>query len=401
MGEAAIEYPQPAPRTAGFGLYVHWPFCRAKCPYCDFNSHVRETVDAPRWGRALLTELDHMAAKTKGRELASIFFGGGTPSLMEPETVASIVSRAARHWVFAPDIEVTLEANPNSAEVSRFRDYRAAGVNRLSIGVQALDDAALAFLGRLHGRNEAIQAIEGAAEVFPRYSFDLIYARPGQTPGAWRSELREALSLAGTHVSLYQLTLEPGTAFYARAARGEFAALESDAAAALFEITREEMDAAGLPLYEISNHAAPGAESRHNLVYWRYGEYAGIGPGAHGRLALSRGANAPVKTALRQTREPEAWLAAVERDGHATCEAEALSAPERAAEMLMMGLRLHEGVAAEAFAGETGMRVEDFLAANALDEMIAAGFLEWRGDRLRATASGLLRLNAVLARLLP
>jgi oxygen-independent coproporphyrinogen-3 oxidase len=401
MSAPAVKLAPASPvREAGFGLYVHWPFCRAKCPYCDFNSHVRTGIDEARWRAALLTELEHAAAQAPGRTLTSIFFGGGTPSLMDAETVAQIIDRASQRWAFARDIEITLEANPNSAEAARFRDYRRAGVNRLSIGVQALDDAALAFLGRLHGRDEAIRAIECAAKIFPRYSFDLIYARPGQTSQSWMRELREALLLAGTHLSLYQLTLEQGTAFHAKAARGEFTIPDADAAAELFEITQDEMDRAGLPAYEISNHAPPGDESRHNLVYWRYGEYAGVGPGAHGRLALWHESGARAKTALRQIREPEAWLAAVERDGHGTAETQALSDEERGAEMLMMGLRLREGVAADAFERETGVRLAEYLDARALGDLTAGGFLEWDGDGLRASAAGRLCLNAVLGRLL-
>jgi oxygen-independent coproporphyrinogen-3 oxidase len=389
MGEPAKKLAVAA--APGFGLYVHWPFCRAKCPYCDFNSHVRAEIAEPRWRDALLAELDFAANLSPGRTLDSIFFGGGTPSLMSGETVAAVIERAASRWRFAPDIEITLEANPNSVEAARFRDYRAAGVNRLSIGVQALDDSALAFLGRLHGREEAIAAIECAARIFPRYSFDLIYARPGQDADAWRKELDEALALAGTHLSLYQLTLEPGTAFHNRAARGEFSVPESDDAAELYDVTQEALERAGLPAYEISNHAAPGHESRHNLVYWRYGEYAGIGPGAHGRLAANG-----AKAAHRQIREPEAWLDAVERDGHGTCETLVLSADDRAAEMLMMGLRLREGVDAERFAAETGRELSDF----ADRELVESGDLEWDGLRLRASESGRLRLNAVLGRLL-
>lgn len=384
----------------GFALYVHWPFCRAKCPYCDFNSHVRASIDEPRWRDALLRELDHAASLIHGRTLASIFFGGGTPSLMAGDTVGRIIERAASHWPFAPDIEITLEANPNSAEAARFRDYRAAGVNRLSIGVQALDDAALAFLGRLHGRDEAMAALAMARRIFPRYSFDLIYARPGQTPAEWARELDTALALSGGHLSLYQLTIEEDTAFHAKAARGEFAPCDADAAADLFELTQETMDRAGLPAYEISNHAAAGHESRHNLVYWRYGEYAGIGPGAHGRLVLAAGDGELRKSAVRKWREPEAWLAAVERAGDATCELDSLSTEEIAAEMLMMGLRLVEGVPAARFRRETGLAMEDFVDTGALGDLRAAGFIEHDDEGLRATAAGRLRLNAVLARLL-
>lgn len=361
---------------------------------------MRASIEERRWRDALLRELDHEASGTKGRRLASIFFGGGTPSLMTADTVGRIIERAATHWPVTSDIEITLEANPNSAEAARFRDYRTAGVNRLSIGVQALDDAALAFLGRLHGSAEALAALAMAREIFPRFSFDLIYARPGQTDADWIRELERALTFAGGHLSLYQLTIEEGTSFHAKAARGEFAPLNPDAAADLFELTQEIMEGHGLPAYEISNHAATGHESRHNLVYWRYGEYAGIGPGAHGRLILDSAGGGRKKTALRKLREPEAWLAAVERSGDATCESECLSAPEIAAEMMMMGLRLREGVSAARFERETGTALEDFLDARALEDLAAAGFIERDDAGIRATASGRLRLNAVLARLL-
>ena len=319
---------------------------------------------------------------------------------MAADTVGRIIERVAKHWPVASDIEITLEANPNSAEAARFRDYCAAGVNRLSIGVQALDDAALAFLGRLHGSDEALAALSMARDIFPRYSFDLIYARPGQTGADWSRELDRALQFSGGHLSLYQLTIEEGTSFHAKAARGEFAPLDTDAAADLFELTQETMERAGLPAYEISNHAATGHESRHNLVYWRYGEYAGIGPGAHGRLILDSAEFGRRKTALRKLREPEAWLAAVEGSGDATCESEPLAAANVAAEMVMMGLRLREGVSAAGFERETGTALADFLDTGALEDLAAAGFIEHDGAGIRATESGRIRLNAVLARLL-
>ncbi|MBL8665802.1 MAG: coproporphyrinogen III oxidase, partial [Candidatus Odyssella sp.] len=274
------------PRAPGFALYVHWPFCLSKCPYCDFNSHVRERVEEARWQRAYLAELERAAAETPGRVVTSVFFGGGTPSLMPPETAAAILARIRALWPVAPDAEITLEANPGAAEAARFRAFRAAGVNRLSIGVQALDDAALKFLGRRHVAAEALAAVERAAGIFPRYSFDLIYARPGQSVAAWREELARALRFAGDHLSVYQLTIEPGTAFHTAHARGDFALPDEDTAADLYEATRDLLGAAGLAAYEISNHARPGGESRHNLAYWRYADYAGIGPGAHGRLTL-------------------------------------------------------------------------------------------------------------------
>ena len=292
---------------AGFGVYVHWPFCASKCPYCDFNSHVRAEIDEARWRAALVRELDHFAALAPGRTVTSIFFGGGTPSLMAPATVAAVIERTANHWRLAGDVEITLEANPTSVEAGRFAGYRDAGVNRVSLGVQSLDDRALGFLGRGHDAAEARAAVAVAHARFPRVSFDLIYARPGQSPAAWRRELAEALQIAGEHLSLYQLTLEPGTAFHARAARGALALPGGDAAAALYDVTQEVLEGAGLPAYEISNHAVPGAESRHNLTYWRSGDYLGVGPGAHGRLT---GGGAVL--AIAQTRSPERWLAAVE-----------------------------------------------------------------------------------------
>ncbi len=392
---AAKRLPSAAPATTA--LYLHWPFCRAKCPYCDFNSHVRSAIDESRFQAGLTAELDHFAALAPKRELTSIFFGGGTPSLMEAPTVAALIARASRHWSFAPDIEITLEANPNSAEAARFRDYRAAGVNRLSLGVQALDDSALKFLGRLHDRAEALQAVALAARIFPRFSFDLIYARPGQTPAAWKDELARALVYAGDHLSLYQLTIEEGTGFYGSVARGEFAPPDSDHAAALYEITQEMTQERGLPAYEISNHARPGRESRHNLTYWRYGDYLGIGPGAHGRIAGANG----TKTAFRQIREPEAWLTQVERHGFGTCETEDLAPATRAAEMLMMGLRLCEGVDAQSFVRETGIAMDDAIDRGALAALIEGGFVIRDRQGLRATPRGLLCLNAVLARLLP
>ena len=286
-------------------LYVHWPFCLAKCPYCDFNSHVRAEIDEARWRAALLREIDATAEETSGRVLTSVFFGGGTPSLMAPATVAAILERAGSHWPAADGLEVTIEANPGAAETGRLADFRAAGVNRVSIGVQSFDDDALRFLGRVHDADAARAAIERAAALFPRYSFDLIYARPGQSVAAWTAELAGALSLAGEHLSLYQLTIEPGTAFHARARRGEALAAKEEPAAALFEATQEMLDAAGLPAYEISNHARPGGECRHNLTYWRYGDYAGVGPGAHGRLTVDG-----ARIATQRIRAPEAWLAA-------------------------------------------------------------------------------------------
>ncbi len=376
-------------------LYIHWPFCKSKCPYCDFNSHVRAAIDEARWRKALLTELDHVAAETAGRRLTSIFFGGGTPSLMAPETVAALIERASRCWRFADDIEVTLEANPNSVEAARFAALAAAGVNRLSLGVQALDDRALRFLGRGHDAAEALAAIALAGRHFRRFSFDLIYARPEQALAAWQDELDRALALARDHLSLYQLTIEPGTAFATAAARGDLALPDDEQQGALYEMTERRLAAAGLAAYEISNYARPGGESRHNLAYWRYDDYAGIGPGAHGRLTLGGD-----KFATRRKRAPESWLAAVEADGDGSEERVALSPEERAREMLMMGLRLAEGVDRIRFSRETGVALEEALDDEQLPHLVAGGFIVLDAHGLRAPAAGRQRLDAVLARLL-
>lgn len=380
--------------SPGFGVYVHWPFCLSKCPYCDFNSHVRERVEHDRWRAALLRELDHHAERTAGRTVTSVFFGGGTPSLMEPATVGAVLDRIAARWPLAPGLEATLEANPTSAEAGRFAGFRAAGVNRLSMGIQALDDAALRFLGRGHDVAEAKAAVALAARSFERFSFDLIYARPGQTVAAWKAEMAEALAMAVGHLSVYQLTIEEGTRFHALHGRGEFALPDDDLAGALYEATQETLSAAGLPAYEISNHARPGEESRHNLTYWRYGDYLGVGPGAHGRLTLGG-----EKWATRTHRAPEAWLERVERDGHGGHESERVDAEARLSELLMMGLRLSEGVPLARIQEEAGRPLEDAVDRRALDRLVAGGFLELTPTRLRATAEGRQRLNAVLAAL--
>ncbi len=375
-------------------VYIHWPFCVSKCPYCDFNSHVRETVDPARWTRALLSDLDHAAELAPEREIVSIFFGGGTPSLMPPESVAALIRRVRALWRIAPSVEITLEANPNSAERERFRGYREAGVNRLSLGVQALDDEDLKRLGRRHDKREALAAIDAAREVFARYSFDLIYARAGQSEGAWRRELEGALPLARDHLSLYQLTLEPGTRFAALAAAGALSLPDEEHAAALYELTQETLGAAGLPAYEISNHARPGAECRHNLAYWRYEDYVGIGPGAEGRITRSG-----AKVATRQTRSPEHWLSAVEAAGTGLNETFALSREEATLEMLMMGLRLAEGIARPAFERVAGCDIEA-LFGSPLRTLCDGGFLALDNERLVATDAGRERLDAVLAALL-
>ena len=371
---------------AGFGVYVHWPFCLSKCPYCDFNSHAVQAIDQKRWRAALLAELHHFAAETKSRRPTSIFFGGGTPSLMDPDTVGAVVAAVKGQWDCAPDLEVTLEANPTSVEAGRFAGFRDGGVNRLSLGLQALDDDALGFLGREHSAAEALAALRVAQATVSRVSFDLIYARPGQSLAAWRGELARALDLAGEHLSVYQLTIEEGTAFAPRHARGGFALPDDDLATALFETTQAMTAAAGLPAYEISNHARPGAECRHNLTYWRGGEWLGIGPGAHGRFGGE---------ALAQHRSPGAWLAAVEALGHGTVSRDALDPVERAEERVMMGLRLSTGLDAAALA-----EVAPVLDPAGLARLRDGGFVVADESGLRATASGRMVLNAVLAALL-
>ncbi|MFP3942730.1 MAG: radical SAM family heme chaperone HemW [Alphaproteobacteria bacterium] len=375
----------------GFGIYVHWPFCQAKCPYCDFNSHVRNRVDHARWRNALTRELEHMAVLGGKEPVTSVFFGGGTPSLMQPETVEAVLDRIAALWPLAEEVEITLEANPTSADAGRFRGYRAAGVNRLSLGVQALDDTALKRLGRLHDVEEALAAVALARDIFPRLSFDLIYARPGQTIAAWTEELRRALGFAADHLSLYQLTIEPGTTFFDLQARGALTVPHDDEAAAYYEVTRKVTEAAGLPAYEISNHAAAGAESRHNLTYWRYGRYAGIGPGAHGRLSAGG-----KRHALSTLRAPEAWLAAVEAQGHGIDTYHALTAGEQGREFLLMGLRLAEGVDLARYEALAGAPLDaDRVAALTEEGLLRA----MPGRRLAATAAGRLLLNAVIAEL--
>jgi putative oxygen-independent coproporphyrinogen III oxidase len=385
----------PATDDTGFALYVHWPFCRSKCPYCDFNSHVRESVDHARWRAALLAELDHFADRTGGRRLTSIFFGGGTPSLMAPETVAAVIERATERWTAAPDIEITLEANPTSVEAGKFAGFRLAGVNRVSLGVQALNDADLAALGRQHSAAEAVAAVRLAQRHFPRVSFDLIYARSGQSLSAWRMELAEALELASEHLSVYQLTIEPETAFGAAWRRGELTVPDEDSAAALYEETQAILDAAGMPAYEISNHARAGSACRHNLTYWRYGDYTGIGPGAHGRLTLG-----DARRATRQHRAPEAWLSAVEAQGHATRQDNVVPGDEQRIEMTMMGLRLADGISRARFQEVTGAAIETAFVPERLGCLIDGGFLVLDAEGLRATPAGRQRLNAVLQALL-
>ncbi len=375
-------------------LYIHWPFCASKCPYCDFNSHVREGVDAARHGRALRRELAHAAASTGRRPLRSIFFGGGTPSLMPPEVVADLIADAHALFDAEPGLEVTLEANPTSVEIGKLRAFHQAGVNRASLGVQALDGEALRFLGRQHGAGEAIAALEAARAIFPRLSFDMIYARPGQEEAAWRAELRRALALAADHLSLYQLTIEPGTKFSTLFGRGDFTLPEGEAAARLYTATAEEAAGFGLAAYEVSNYARSGAESRHNLQYWRYGDYLGIGAGAHQRVLESSGMRAS-----RRHRAPEEWLARVERDGHAVVDEEWLGPRDRAREALLMGLRLAEGVEIARVEARSGLPFTDCVDAAMLQACLDAGYLDQPPGRLRATPEGLIRLDAMLPRL--
>jgi oxygen-independent coproporphyrinogen-3 oxidase len=376
-------------------LYIHWPFCLAKCPYCDFNSHVRDVLPQARFRAALLAELEWEAARLGRRPLRSIFFGGGTPSLMEPETVAALIAAAERLFVAEPDLEITLEANPTSIEAGRFAGYRAAGVNRISVGIQSLNEADLKRLGRQHSVAQAIAALEIGRRIFPRISFDLIYARPGQTEAAWRAELAQALDLAADHLSLYQLTIEPGTAYEGLHRRGEIVLPDAETAAGLYEATVEEAARFGLHPYEVSNYARRGSESRHNLTYWRYGDYIGIGPGAHGRLSLAGGL-----TATRRHRAPEIWADRVEASGHGSGDDTIVTPAERAEEMLLMGLRLSEGISATRFEARTGIALADAIDQDMLPALIAEGYLIQEGDRLRATAEGRMRLDAVLGALI-
>jgi putative oxygen-independent coproporphyrinogen III oxidase len=381
---AAVENEQ------AFGVYVHWPFCLSKCPYCDFNSHVRrEAIDEPRWIRAFAAEIAATAARISSRTVSSIFFGGGTPSLMRPATVDAVLDAVARHWRLADDVEITLEANPTSVEAERFRGYRVAGVNRVSLGVQALDDGVLLALGRTHSAREALDAVAIARAAFDRYSFDLIYARPQQTVEQWSSELRSALAQAGEHVSLYQLTIEPETPYAQLHAAGKLPVPDKDTARALFEVTQEICAAQGLPAYEISNHARAGGECRHNLIYWRGHEYAGIGPGAHGRLDI-----AGDRHATATEKRPEAWLARVEQSGDGLVSDEILTLAERADEFLLMGLRLAEGIDPKRYEQIAGRSLQ----TKRIAFLHQHGFVETtRGGRLRATPTGMPVLDSVVA----
>jgi putative oxygen-independent coproporphyrinogen III oxidase len=394
LRRAESPHPNPPPRAGegkeAFGVYLHWPFCLSKCPYCDFNSHVRHTaIDEERFARAFAREIETTASRVPGREVSSIFLGGGTPSLMQPATVGAILDSIGKHWRVAKDAEVTLEANPTSVEATRFAGYRTAGVNRVSLGVQALDDTSLKALGRLHTAREALDAVKIARRAFDRYSFDLIYARPDQTPEMWAEELKLAIAEAAEHLSLYQLTIEEGTPFFALHAAGKLKTPDEATARALYDITQEVCAAHGLPAYEISNHARPGAECRHNLVYWRAKEYAGIGPGAHGRLDIGG-----LRHATATEKRPETWLMRVEASGHGVVTDDLLNSEERADEFLLMGLRLAEGIDPNRYEALSGRALDPHRIAVLREE----GAITVDADgRLRVTQAGFPVLDAVVA----
>ena len=368
-------------------LYIHWPFCVSKCPYCDFNSHVRSGIDQDIWRDALLADMAHEAALTPGRKLSSIFFGGGTPSLMPPATVAALIAAAQAHWGFTDDIEITLEANPSSVEAARFADLAAAGVNRVSLGLQALDDDALSFLGRAHSVSESMRALEVAQREFARVSIDLIYARPDQSEAAWQTELSRAIGFGTSHMSLYQLTIEPGTRFASDVRTGAFTPADNDYAAGLYEMTQAMTAQASIPAYEISNHAQPGQESRHNLTYWRYLDYIGIGPGAHGRR---------LNMATQRHKKPENFLSGVHRNGHGIQAEDALDPATRATEALLMGLRLGEGLDLQTIAARTGIAAHALVDADAAAKIAALGMLHIEGSHIRILTKGMPLLDAIL-----
>lgn len=378
-----------------FGIYIHWPFCKAKCPYCDFNSHVNETIDHERWAEAYLREIDHVAEMTKKRRVTSVFFGGGTPSLMQPQTVERILEHINKVWTVTDDVEVTLEANPTSIEAQKFLDFKNAGINRVSVGVQSLRDDDLKFLGREHSVQEALSALKIANDIFDRVSFDLIHARPEQKISDWKEELQEAVQYAKGHLSLYQLTIEQGTPFYTQHARGDFRVPEQDQAGEFYEVTQEILEKAGLPAYEISNHAVKGQESAHNLTYWRYGDYAGIGPGAHGRLSLQ-----DKKFATRTHRAPDIWLKKVAHDGHGYHPFEEVDVSERLTEMMMMGLRLRDGISLKDIKRETDQDWRMVLVQEKIQHLVDENFLELTKTHLRPTQNGMQRLNGILSYLL-
>ncbi len=379
----------------GFGVYVHWPFCLSKCPYCDFNSHVHASIDHDAWLEAYLKEIEHAASLTPDRIVDTVFFGGGTPSLMKPETVAGIIDKIRSSWRTGNDVEITLEANPTSVEADKFKAFRQAGVNRVSLGIQALNEADLKFLGRTHDTAQARTAIETAAREFDRFSFDLIYARPNQSVDAWQAELKQALEMAVGHLSLYQLTIEQGTPFYIQHERGEFKIPEQELAADLYDATQEILEAAGMPAYEVSNHARAGEESRHNQIYWRYGDYAGIGPGAHGRLTLG-----DAKQGTRAHRAPDIWLKQVSERGHGWHLPEPIDRKQRTLEALMMGLRLREGVPVARLSEEYAGDPFEVIDRKKLQTLIDEGLMTDEKETLRTTPQGLKRLNGILAYLL-
>lgn len=378
-----------------FGIYVHWPFCASKCPYCDFNSHVAETIDQKAWKQAYLKEIDYYAGLTPGRTVTSVFFGGGTPSLMEPEVTGAVIDRIGQCWGMVPDAEITLEANPTSVESSKFAGFRTAGVNRVSLGVQALNEPDLKFLGRQHDVRQALQAIDTAKKNFDRYSFDLIYARPNQNISAWKQELEEALQFVGGHLSVYQLTIEQGTPFYMRHARGEFSIPNEDYAGDFYEVTQDVLGAAGMEAYEVSNHAKPGQESQHNLAYWRYADYAGIGPGAHGRLTVGG-----EKLATRGHRAPDIWLKQVGETGHGSHPHDPVPERERFIEALMMGMRLREGLPYARLKKEGGPGWKENLDFAKISMLQNEGYLKNDPVSLTPTAKGLQALNRVLVEIL-
>lgn len=378
-------------QSPGFGVYIHWPFCQTICPYCDFNVHAQTDIDEAAWRQALLSELAHYALETSGRTVTSLYFGGGTPSLMAPETIAALIDGVAALWKVAPDIEITVETNPTSTERARLGDMRSAGVNRVSVGVQSLDDGALEFLGRDHSAADALKSLERAQTLFPRTTFDLIYALPGQSLQQWQRELKTALGSAGGHISLYQLTIEPGTPFYRKGLKP----IDEDTAADMFEATQDTLNNAGLPAYEVSNHARPGDESRHNLTCWRGGDYLGAGPGAHGRLTLQG-----KFFGTHQIHNPVRWLTLTQKNGHATAKRRLLGVDDRARELIMMGLRLVEGIDKTRFESIIGLPIEPFFDQAARQRLIDGGLLIDDGSRVFASTDGRQRLNGVLGALL-
>jgi len=378
-----------------FGVYVHWPYCAAKCPYCDFNSHVNDSIDHEAWHLAYLREIEYYASLTEARTVTSIFFGGGTPSLMVPETVEAVISCIAGCWTLSDDVEITLEANPTSVEANKFMSFREAGVNRVSLGVQSFNDHDLQFLGRKHSAEDAKRAIDIAANIFDRYSFDLIYARPEQTMVEWEKELKEALKFAKDHMSLYQLTIERGTPFYMQHKRGEFVTPDENLSADLFELTQKIMDDVCMPAYEVSNHASHGQESRHNMTYWRYGDYVGIGPGAHGRLTIDG-----TKKATRGHRAPDIWLKNVKDKGWGGHPFEDVTPDQKFTEALMMGLRLYEGVPLSRLEKAAGRPLPDVLDIDKVRRLRDEGMLEANDNCIQVTQAGMLRLNSILDYLL-